>query len=72
MRLSVEVTQLQNCSQALVERCCESVAVIVNRQVVRPSGKWWSYYAPRTLSGDMRGGLVNLPSLRQAAGVTTF
>jgi hypothetical protein len=24
------------------------------KQLVRPSGKWWRYYAPRTLSGDMR------------------
>ena len=68
-RLSVEVTQLQNCSQALVERCCERVAVIVMKELVGPSGKWWRYYAPRTLSGDMRDGLVDLPNLGQAAGV---
>jgi len=23
-------------------------------KLVRPSGKWWRYYVPRTLSGDMR------------------
>jgi len=53
-RLSVLVTQLQNCSQVFDCRCCESVAVIVLKKVVRPSGKWWSYYAPCTLSRDMR------------------
>ena len=53
-RLSVEVTQLQNCSQVLVERCLERVAVIELKQIVGPSGKWWRYYAPRTLSEDMR------------------
>jgi hypothetical protein len=26
----------------------------VFKRIVRPSGKWWRYYAPRTLSGDMR------------------
>jgi len=40
------------------------------KRIVRPSGKWWRYYAPRTLSGDMRDGLVTLPSLGQTAGKT--
>jgi len=41
------------------------------KQLVGPSGKWWRYYAPRTLSGDMRDGLLDLPSLGQAAGFVT-
>ena len=65
------VTQLQNCSQVELERCCESVAVILIKRIVRPSGKWWRYYAPVTLRRDMKDGLVTLPSPGQAAGVVT-
>jgi hypothetical protein len=66
--LSVDVIQLQNCSQVLSCRCCEIVAVIVIKQLVRPSGKWWSYYAPRTLSGDMRD-VIYTPHRSRLMGV---
>ena len=37
--LSVEVTQLQNCSQVFDCRCCEIVAVIFKRELDKSSGE---------------------------------
>ena len=70
-RLLVDVTHSQKFSQVDAPCWRERVAfAIVIKREVRPSGKWWSYYSSAPLSRGMRDGLVDLPSLGQAAGFT--